>query len=313
MQNDNPGGLKKWLVAARPFALPASVMPVIFGAVLAAVIGKAEFHWIYFILSLVGMAILHTGGNLLNDVFDYKKGIDQQVNPVSGAVVRGWISTTQALGAGLFLLLTGSLIGLYLFTVIGSAILWIGIFGITIGIIYTWGPLPLKFNALGDLAVFFNFGVLGALGSWTVQTGQPSWTPVIWSIPMSILVTAILHSNNWRDISNDANSGIKTMASILGDQRSETYFTFLLLSPFAVILAIIAVTHIWNLDHRMPYTFLITLLAVPVATKLIGKGKRRATAENPLDFLALDGATAQFNTIFGLLCVAALGLNYLIA
>ena len=95
-----PSWLRKWWVAIRPFALPASTMPVIFGSVLAVTIGKAKFNFPLFAASLLGMAILHTGANLLNDVYDYKKGVDQHVNPVSGGVVRGWITTREALIAG---------------------------------------------------------------------------------------------------------------------------------------------------------------------------------------------------------------------
>ena len=95
-----PSFFTKWRVATRPFALPASTMSVIFGTMLAVTIGNAEFHFIYFLAAFFGMACLHTGSNLLNDVFDFKKGIDQQVNPVSGAVVRGWISPEEALRGG---------------------------------------------------------------------------------------------------------------------------------------------------------------------------------------------------------------------
>ena len=152
-----PPWLKKWMVATRPFALPASTMSVIFGTVLAITIGNAPFNLLHFIAAFIGMVFLHTGSNLLNDVFDFKKGIDRNINPVSGAVVRGWITPDQALWAGLFFLLLGAIIGLFLVSRVGMPILWIGITGVAVGGFYTWGPMPLKFNALGDLAVFLNF------------------------------------------------------------------------------------------------------------------------------------------------------------
>ena len=148
---------------------------------------------------------------------------------MSGAVVRGWITSSEALKGSALFLVVGALIGLYVVSRIGAPVLWIGLIGVSIGVLYTWGPIPLKFNALGDLAVFLNFGVLGALGAWTVQTGSLAWTPVIWAVPMSFLVVGILHANNWRDIKADSGGGIKTMASVLGDARSEGYYAFLLL------------------------------------------------------------------------------------
>ena len=220
MPNDNQQGhnspepeapppfFKKWRVATRPFALPASTMSVVFGTVLAVTIGRADFNLTLFLAAFFSMAFLHTGSNLLNDVFDCKKGIDRQVNPVSGAVVRGWITPAEALKGSLFFLVIGILIGLYVVSRVGLPVLWIGLFGVCIGLLYTWGPLPLKFNALGDLSVFLNFGVLGALGAWTVQTGSLSWIPVLWVVPMSLLVVGTLHANNWRDIQADTGGGI---------------------------------------------------------------------------------------------------------
>ena len=307
-QQPPPPWLKKWMVATRPFALPASTMSVIFGTVLAITIANAPFNLLHFVAAFFGMVFLHTGSNLLNDVFDFKKGIDRNVNPVSGAVIRGWITPAQALRAGLFFLLIGIIIGLFMVSRVGRPILWIGIIGVSVGGFYTWGPMPLKFNALGDLAVFLNFGVLGSLGAWTVQTGSLSWTPVLWAIPMSIFVVGILHANNWRDIQSDRAGGIQTMASVLGDTASEGYYIFLLLSPFAIILLYLFLSIIDGLQPKMPLTFLITFLAVPKAIKLIKKGKRRKYPAMPLDFIALDGETAQLNLVFGILCTVALGL-----
>jgi 1,4-dihydroxy-2-naphthoate octaprenyltransferase len=307
-----PPLFKKWWVAIRPFSLPASTMSVIFGTTLAVTIGKASFHPGLFIAAFIGMALLHAGSNLLNDVFDYQKGIDRQVNPVSGAVVRGWITPATALRAGLIFIAAGTLLGLFVVSRVGMPIFWIGAIGGTVGILYTWGPLPLKFNGMGDLAVFLNFGILGSLGAWTVQTGYLSWIPVIWSVPMSLLVVAILHANNWRDINSDSDSGIRTMASMLGDTSSETYYTFLLLAPFVCILWLILLSRVDGLHPEMPFSFLITLFVMPGAVKLIKKGRHRSNPENPQDFIALDGDTAKLNLLFGILCTLALGLNALI-
>jgi len=191
-------------------------------------------------------------------------------------------------------------------------VLWIGIAGVAVGVIYTWGPFELKFHALGDLAVFANFAILGALGAWTVQTGQASWVPAVWAIPIGLLVAGILHANNWRDIASDTSGGIKTMASLFGDRGSVAYFGFLLFVPYAFVAAWVAVG--WGLDlaPRMPCAALIVLLSLPLAIGLFRKGLRRRTAENPLDFLALDGGVAQLNLVFGVLYTGSLGIDALI-
>jgi len=307
-----PPFLTKWWTAARPFSLPASTMSVVFGTALAVTIGKAKFQPVLFLAAFLGMALLQIGSNLLNDVFDFEQGIDKQVNPASGAVVREWITPREALKGAVLFMAAGSLIGLYLVYRVGTPIFWIGLIGVIVGVIYTWGPLPLKFNALGDLAVFIDFGLLGSLGAWTVQTRALSWTPVIWAVPMSLLVVAILHANNWRDIKSDTKGGIRTVASVLGDKTSQSYYQFLILFPFAFLLLVITFSWADGLHPRMPFTFLITFLMLPKAFVLIGKGKRRRSPRNPHDFVALDGETAQFNLFFGILCTAALGLDALL-
>jgi 1,4-dihydroxy-2-naphthoate octaprenyltransferase len=62
----------------------------------------------------------------------------------------------------------------------------------------------------------------------------------------------------------------------------------------------------------MPFTFAIVVLSLPMALKLWQKALRRRQPKNPIDFVALDGATAQFNLAFGLLCTIALVLEAVI-
>jgi len=307
-----PGPIKLWWIAARPYSLSASTMPVIFGTAMAATIGGAEIRWLRFAAAFVGMLLLHLGANLMNDAVDFRRGVDTRVNPVSGAVVRGWITPAQAGIAAALLFALGGAIGAWLVLVVGTPVLWIGLVGVAVGLLYSAGRFGLKYHALGDLAVFLDFGILGAAGAWAVQTGELSWVPAAWAIPMSLLVIGILHANNWRDVASDAAGGVKTIASLLGDRRSVHYYAFLLFAPFAIVLALIAVSRLGGAGPKMPLTFLVTFLALPLAVKLMRRSLARRTSPDPLLFLALDGATGQLNLVFGLLCTAALGLHALI-
>lgn len=311
--NERPSLIKILLIAVRPWALPASTMPVIFGTAMAVIIGKATFNLVLFLLALFAMVILHSGANMLNDFRDYRKGLDKVPTPGSGAVVRGYIGTKFCLIMALLLLGAGSVLGLILIYYVGLPILILGVVGIVIGILYSMGPVALKYHALGDLAVFLNFGTLGALGAWTVQTKSLSWIPALWVIPMSILVVAILHANNWRDIQEDKQGGFVSVASLLGDKASLTYYRILIFGAFGVVLLLLFLTRaVKPLQPAMPFTFLITLLVFPFAVKLIRQGKRRALEKNRLDFFKLDAMTANLNLLFGLLCTAALILHAVI-
>jgi 1,4-dihydroxy-2-naphthoate octaprenyltransferase len=298
--------LKKWVVAFRPWALPASTMPVIFGTSLAVVIGRADLALGRFLLALAGMMILHTAANMLSDVFDFKRGLDTQPTPVSGAIVRGWLSPRQVATVSVLLFIGGGLIGLYLVSVSGPVLLLLGTVGVVIGLFYT----GLKYHALGDLAVFLNFGLLGSAGAWVVQTGSFSWVPVIWTVPMGMLVSAILHANNWRDSLSDREKRVTTVALLLGDRGSLLYYGFLMFGSMTIVVILVVLPRLipWPIA-AMPMTFLVVLLALPRALALWDRALNRNAPRRPLDFVILDGATANYNLLFGLLCTAAVWLS----
>jgi len=283
-------------------------MPVIFGTVLAVIYGGFELKLGLAVLAFFGMVILHSGANILSDIFDYKKGLDKVPSPVSGGVVRGIISIREAWIGSIGMLVVGTAIGLYLTWISGPWLLAIGLVGLFIGYFYTTNTaLSWKYHGLGDLAVFLDFGILGSLGAFYVQSGTLSWIPVIWAIPMSMLVIAIVHANNWRDIQSDKEGKIFTIASLLGDKKSLNYYGILIYGPFVVVLGLILVPFLLFPGlPAMPFTFLVTILALPLAVRLWRKALNRKTPSKPLDFIALDGATAQLNLMFGSLCTLAL-------
>jgi len=309
-QKENVPFLKKWLIAMRPWALPASTMPVVFGTSLAVVIGGSNLEPVRFILALLAMVILHSAANILSDVFDFKRGLDTTVTPVSGAIVRGWITTKQAAVFSGILFAAGAAIGLILVALTGYLLLIIGAVGIVIGVFYA----GLKYHALGDLAVFLNFGILGSLGAWVVQTESFSWIPVVWTVPMAMLVSAILHANNWRDASTDTEKKVKTMASLFGDKGSLAYYAFLIFGPFILIVGLITLPRLASPQlEAMPWTFFLILLALPNALKLWGRAIRRHEPRKPMDFVILDGATSQHNLVFGLICTASVWFHAILA
>lgn len=301
-----PSTLKKWLVAARPWALPASTMPVVFGTALAVVVGRARFSPLRSLWALATMTVLHSAANMLSDVFDDRRGLDRGVTPVSGAIVRGWLTGRQVGRGAAALFLLGSASGLLIALAVGRSLLVVGAIGVAVGLFYS----VLKARALGDLAVFLDFGLLGAAGAWIVQTGAFSWLPVVWTVPMALLVSAILHANNWRDIASDRARRVTTVAGLLGDRGSLAYYGILIFGPFVIDAVLIALPRAVGGPLRpMPAAFLLVALALPSALRLWARAARRAAPRRPLDFVVLDGATAGHNLVFGLLSTAAVVLE----
>jgi 1,4-dihydroxy-2-naphthoate octaprenyltransferase len=300
---------QKWLIAARPWAWPASCIPVLFGSSLAATVGWVRLHLGLLLATLVAMVLLHSAANMLSDVIDWKRGLDLEVTPVSGAIVRGILNEKQVLKASVILFLIGSGLGILLAYLRGILVLKIGIVGVILGLAYPW----LKAVGLGDLVVLVNFGLLGSLGAWVVQTTQFSWLPVMWALPQGMLVAAILHSNNWRDSQTDRKKKVFTLAGIIGDRGSEIYYAILIFGSLFLLAGFILVPRTFRLDFpSLPLSLLVVLLALPSAFNLWGKARRRNNPKWPLDFITLDGATARYNLVFGLLSVAGLWIDYFI-
>ncbi len=301
-----PSAAQKWLVAARPWALPASTMPVIFGTSLAVVMGGARLDAFRFLLALLAMMILHSAANMLSDVFDFRRGLDTDVTPVSGAIVRGWLSGRHVAAGSAVLFVAGIALGLWLVKLTGPVLLYVGAAGVAVGASYTF----LKSRALGDLAVFLNFGILGSLGAWVVQTRSFSWLPVVWTVPMAMLVAAILHANNWRDSVSDSGRRVFTTAVLLGDRGSLAYYGLLLFGSMGLVLLFTVLPCLAALPlPALPPTFLIIFAALSRLLALWKRARLRHSPEKPMDFIILDGATANYNLLFGLLCAAALWLH----
>ena len=302
--------IKKFIIVTRAFSFTVSGSSVVLGSVSALVFAEADFNVFHFVLALIGMIVLHAGSNILNDIYDYKRGIDREVYQVSGGVVRGIVSIKEAYVWAIVLFMIGISIGIFLALKTSLLLLCIGLIGVLVGIFYSFG-LGFRYIALGDFSVFINFGILGTLGSWIVQTGEFSWLPILWGLPSSLLVISIVHSNNWRDIERDTNAGANSVASVFGDKFSEKYYQFLIFTPFVLMLIYIIVPRFICVNiPALPLTSLIVLIALPKGIGLIKKSLLRNDSKRQNEFIDLDGATAGNHFIFTMLSVIGLLLMH---
>ena len=113
-------------------------------------------------------------------------------------------------------------------------IILIGIFG---AYAYTGWPFYWKYFALGEPMVFILMGPLMSAGAFLALTGMPVNSVVYACIPVGLLVTAILNGNNLRDVHHDRSAGIRTIATILGQERTKSmYLSVIALPYFSVAL-----------------------------------------------------------------------------
>jgi 1,4-dihydroxy-2-naphthoate octaprenyltransferase len=103
---------------------------------------------------------------------------------------------------------------------------------------YTGGPLPYGYRALGEVFVFVFFGPVAVVGTTYVQTGTLPGLAFAVSVPVGLLIVAILVVNNLRDLAGDAAVGKRTLAVLLGDRGTRLLFAGLLVLAFGVVVAV---------------------------------------------------------------------------
>lgn len=287
-----------WVKAVRAYSYPASIVPVVLGAVFAWY-GTGRFDPFLFALTLVAGVLYHTGANLINDYYDHRHRVDRPGTlGGSGVLVAHDLAPRQVLLGAWVALGLGTGIGLWLVTLFGWPLLAVGLAGLAGAVFYTATPGSAKYHALGEPLVFVMMGVLMVLGAYLVQAGEPSWKAVWVSLPVSFLVTAILQANDTRDIVDDRAAGITTLAILLGHERARDVYSGLLAATYLSTLAL-------ALARVTPWLSLVSFATLPLAWKL-HRHYRRHRTEQGRGLVGTIERTAQLHLLFGLLLSAGI-------
>ncbi len=230
------------LASARPQFLTASLLPVLVaGAYVKWQHGSVEVG--LWLLTLLGIALLHLGANLFNDYFDHLSGADEVnrafVAPFTGgsrAIQQGTVAPAQVLFTALVTTAVGSAIGIYLAAARGSLVLLLGIIGVFTYFFYTAPPIALSYRGLGELVVALDFGLLPMLGTEYVLTQHCSVEMAMVSLPVAAFVANILLINEFPDAEADALVGKRHLVVQLGRRQAVT----LVLGLYSIALAIVA-------------------------------------------------------------------------
>lgn len=284
----------------RPFAYTASVIPVAAGAALASVDGR--FQWLPFLAALIGGVLLHSGTNIINEIYDVRQGVDTIVSPrASHAIVKGRISERAAFGVAIGAFVLAVVVGGYLIWLRGPAIAVLGIVGLVGGWGYTAPPLQYKYRALGVPLVFVLMGPLMVVGSYFAITGSWSLSAAILSVPVGMLVAAILHGNEWRDISEDTRAGIVTLSARLGKEWAHYSYVALVLGAYMTLGLSVAAG--W-----LPPATLVAILSLPFLAKVMRSAELGATGQARA-IAMIDLQTARLHMAFGGLLVLGVLLS----
>jgi 1,4-dihydroxy-2-naphthoate octaprenyltransferase len=286
---DNKSKIESWLLASRPKTLLAAVVPVMVGSALA--ISMNKFFLPYSLVALLCAILIQVGTNFTNDLYDFLKGSDTVKRKGPRRVLASGLITVSEMKIAIILVFGVTfLLGLYLVFSVDILILWVGIFSIIAGIIYTAGPFPLAYNGLGDLFVFIFFGIIGTMGTFYLHTQEISLLSFIVSIPVGALITNILVVNNFRDIEEDRESNKKTLAVILGKVFTRWQFIVLIILSY-LASAILFFQFNFNAWIFLPF------ITIPIAVSLI-KMLYTLKGEELNKTLELS---AKFSALYGLL------------
>lgn len=288
-----------WIKELRAPFFTAVLIPVILGTTIAW-FSSGVFDPTYLVLSLIGAVCVNAGTNLANDYFDYKSGCDlvdtgfsSPFSGGSGLLPTGVLNPRKVYIASLVSFVFAGIIGLFLVLTRGWIIVALGLIGVLSGYFYTTQLAP---RGIGEFIVGINCGPLVVIGSYFVQTQTMALEPLVASIPIGILIFAVLWINEIPDIYVDAKAGKKTLVTRVGRKRAADIYGWLMFSTYAVILLAVSLS-------LMPWLTLISFLTIPLALRAVHIAKR--DYGDPRKLIPANAGTVLVHLFTGLLLCSA--------
>ena len=278
--------LQQWVAASRPRTLSAAVAPVAVGVAVARASGHVNIERA--ILSLVVSLAIQIGTNFANDYSDGKRGTDEvRVGPTR-LVTSGLAPATTVRAAAFAAFGLAGTAGLVIAIQTSLILIAVGAACIAAGWFYTGGPRPYGYAGYGEVFVFVFFGLVAVEGTLYASSSQLPSLGLLAACPVGLLTVALLVVNNLRDIPTDGPAGKRTLAVVLGAERTRTLFSLCVIVPFALVIVIAT---------RRPAA-LIALIALIPAVPLLKKVRSGATGR---DLIAALGMTGGLQLVFSIL------------
>jgi len=255
------------------------------------------------ILIMCGVLSLHASVDLLNDYWDFKRGIDTvtqrtKMSGGTGVLPEGLLKPKQVYAAGIIFLLVGAAIGTY----------FVFTDGIIIGLILAFAVLSVYFYStkivdwgLAEIFIVIK-GTMIVIGTCFIQTTQITESAILGGIVVGILSSFVLFITSFPDHDADKAKGRKTLVINLGKQKACSLFwvfpiIFYSVSIFAIVIEI------------FPIYCLIILSTVPLLIKF---GKKLKQNYEKLDkLLPIMSSTLVFSRVTGILLIVGFLLDVL--
>jgi len=214
-------------------------------SVIAVSVGLGISWWhigqidiLYAIMTMGGVVSLHASVDLLNDYWDFKRGIDTQTQRTkmsggTGVLPEGLLQPNQVYRAGLGFLIIGALIGSY-FVIID---------GIVIGMILAFAVVSIYFystkivdSGLAEIFVAIK-GTMIVLGTYFIQTLEINLTTIMGGIFIGALSSLVLFITSFPDFDADKAKGRKTLVISVGKQKATSVFWIFPIAVYSILIS----------------------------------------------------------------------------
>ncbi|WP_316505048.1 prenyltransferase [Nitrosopumilus sp.] len=279
-------------------------------SVIAVSVGLAINWWQNFsfdlldsVLIFAGVMSLHASVDLLNDFWDFKRGIDTKTTRTkmsggTGVLPGGLLKPSSVYRAGVAFLIVGSAIGGYF--VITDGIIIAVILGFAVLSIYFYSTKIVD-SGLGEFFVAVK-GSMIVLGTYYIQSGTISIESILAGIVVGSLSSLVLFIASFPDHDADKSKGRKTLVIAVGKQRAAKLFWIFPLVSYASVL-------IGVFSSVFPLTSLIVFFSVPLMIKSgFGLMKNFNSIEKLVPFMS---STLMYSRITGALFVGSFLIGFL--
>ena len=283
-----------WLRAIRVRFLLASVIAVSLGLSLTWW-NSGSIDIFQAILTMSGVIALHASVDLLNDYWDFKRGIDTKTKRTSmsggtGVLPDGLLKPKSVYNAGILFLVIGGLIGGY----------FVVLHGVVIGVILTFAIISIYFYStkivnwgLAEIFVAIK-GTLIVMGTYYIQNSELTDVAVLSGIVVGVLSSLVLFVTSFPDHDADKEKGRRTLVILFGRQKAASIFYIFPIISYGVIISCVAMSVI-------PVFCLISLAAIPMAINSIRKLRSSISDEDKI--IPAMKSTLTFSRISGALFV----------
>lgn len=293
--------MKNWIHAARLRTLPLSISGILLGSLIA--LSEGYWNWAIFSLAFLTTLFLQVLSNYANDYGDGIRGTDAERIGERRVVASGDISPKQMKNAiVLFSILSALTAFLLIFISFKEDFLWALVFilltfaCVWAAIKYTVGKNAYGYAGMGDVFVFFFFGIISVWGSYTLYQHQENNLLILLpAVAIGLLSTAVLNLNNMRDMETDKHSGKHTLPLRMGFQAAKIYQTALILLPFLLGSIYLILNEKVEWFH---FSFLILILPAAMFLKTMYQNKEARLLDNELKKVAL--LTLAFALVLGI-------------